>query len=150
VLLASPRTVCLRAAFAYANIVCQKTLHALVAASAELALRATSRVTGKLGYLRKTGAEAFQELRMEGIPRFSQRVVVPRSLFAHSDEASSAQIPQMTRRCWLGHVKNRDQVAHAQFALLEQVQDAQSRPVGKCTKQSVDGETGGLQHPLKV
>jgi len=61
---------------------------------------------------------------MERGLRGMQGVEAPEPLLAHIDEPRAAEVVQVVGRLGLGHLQNRDDVADADLAVLEEVQDA--------------------------
>ena len=114
--------------FAYANIKTSKK-RTSVATLADPDSLPASCVATKLGHVGEAGLEALEQLRMKGVARLRDRVVLPGLFLPDANEARSSQIRQVPGCCRLRHPKDRDQVAHAEFALLQQMQDAQSRTV---------------------
>jgi hypothetical protein len=100
-----------------------------VATLADLDSLPASRVATKLRHVGEAGLETLEQLRMKGVARLGERVVLPGLILPDTNEARSSQIRQVPGCCRLGHPKDRDEVAHAEFALQQQVQNAQSRTV---------------------
>jgi retron-type reverse transcriptase len=67
-------------------------------------------------------------------PKRSALVVVPRALLAHFHQSRSPQIRQMPRDRRLWQPQNFHQIAHAQFAGLNETQDLKADRVGKGPK----------------
>jgi hypothetical protein len=115
-----------------------------VATLSDPAFGAPGTITAELRHLREAGTEAFKKFGMERVPRLSQRVVVPRSFFANTDQAGASQIGEVPGRRWLRNAKDGNQVTDAQLAFLQQMQNPQARAVRERTKEAIDWKLRGL------
>jgi hypothetical protein len=48
-----------------------------------------------------------------------------------------SQLRQMARRDWLGHTEDVHKIADAEFSFGEQMEDAETRAIGKCSKHQI-------------
>ena len=131
--------------FAYANIeaIGERTL---VAAPVDCALRASGLVPTQLWHFGETRFQALEQLGMERVARFCQRVIAPRSLPPRPDQSSAPEVREMTGCGRLRHPQHRHQVADAQLAVLQQAQDAEPGAIGECAEETIHRQTRGLQH----
>ena len=74
---------------------------------------------------------------MNGVRRFRKPVVRVLGLARDFDEASAAQVGEVSRHERLWEVKQLDEIAHAQLAGSEQIQHSETGRVGESAEQSV-------------
>src|SRR4051812_35689437 len=70
----------------------------------------------------------------------------PKSLFACRDETRSAEVRKMPGNLGLGDIDYVNEVAHAGFTGAEEVEDAQTRAIGKRPEQEIDFICGRRCH----
>jgi len=71
--------------------------------------------------------------------RRRERVVRPKATLPGLDQHGAAEVRKVTRDRRLRHVEDLDQIADAQLAIAEQMQDAQPRPIGERRELVGDG-----------
>ena len=85
-------------------------------------------------FFTKALGETFQQHLMRLVAGRRQTIVHPKPLLSRNDKAGLAQIGQVPRGGGLRNIQNGHDMANAQFAALEQVENPQSSSVGKCPK----------------
>jgi hypothetical protein len=86
----------------------------------------------------KASFEALEQVFVERRIRFGQLVVIPLAVLPRGHESRAAQVRQVTRRRGLWNVQDVHEIAHAQFPVEQQVQNAQPRTIGKCAKHQIN------------
>lgn len=85
----------------------------------------------------KAMRQTFQQLAMKRSSRGSERVKNPRAVIATCHQSGIAQIRQMSRRRGLRHFENGDQIADAQFTLLQETQQSNAGGIRECPEHQV-------------
>jgi len=85
----------------------------------------------------KTGADAADEVLMDGMFRCCKAVIRELEVAFYLDETHSAQVGEMPRHSWLRKVEYLDDVAYAQFAGGKETQYPDSSRIGKALEYSI-------------
>jgi hypothetical protein len=103
-------------------------------------------ITRHLRDIAKTAAQAFEELGVKRRSRWRELIKIPRSLLPHFHQAGAPQVRQMSRDRWLRELQDFYEVAHAQFAWLDETQNPQAYRVRKRPKHQVNLGFGRRRH----
>ena len=124
----------------------KKRDHDLLAARPDSTHGTPTGVSAELGHFGEARAQAFQELGVKGVARLGQRIVVPRSFLAHAHQAGAPKVAQVARGGRLWNAEDRHEIAHAEFVALQQMKDAQSRPIRKRSEEAINWKSSRLRH----
>lgn len=91
----------------------------------------------------QTEFQAFQQFFVNGVARFGETVVPPLPLFAPEQKSGLAQVRQVPRYFRLRHIQHGKQIAHAQFAVLQQRENAKPRRVSERPKRLINRMSAG-------
>jgi hypothetical protein len=95
--------------------------------------------------------QTFNEAAMERRIGRCESVVVPQAVFSPQNQTGLAKVREMARRFGLRDLRDGYDVADADFALQEQMQDSQPGTVGECPKHEIDGRCGHrLYSPKRI
>ena len=137
-------SVCL-ATFAYANVATPKKTgsQSQHLPTTLLARRALSRLSSGISV--KQVRRQSSSFAVERVARLGEGIVAPRPFLAHANQPCPSEVREMAGRRRLRDSKHGGQIAHAQLAVLQQVQDSQPRAVGEGTEEAIDRQTRRLQ-----
>ncbi len=79
----------------------------------------------------------------------SKLVVRPQSLLSFLDQAGAQQVGEVTRGGRLGHPNDGDNIADAELAFEQKVQDTQARAIGESAKKQIDIRLAHKLYSLK-
>jgi hypothetical protein len=94
-------------------------------------------VAGQFGDIPEATGQAFEKLAMEVALGRREPVVHPQAFLAGGNEPGLSQVRQMARDGRLRSVDDPDQVANAQFARSQQIENAQTSPIRESSKHGV-------------
>lgn len=83
---------------------------------------------------------------MKRVSRLGQGVIAPRALPSDLHEAGTPEVAEMPGCRWLGHSQDAHEIAHAQLAAPQQVQNPQTCPIRERAEEAIDGQPGCLEH----
>ena len=75
---------------------------------------------------------------MKGVAHWRERVVTPKTFLTGDHEPALSQVGKVPRCRRLWHLKNLDQVTHAELAVLKEMENAQPGPVREGPERSID------------
>ena len=88
--------------------------------------------------LLETAAQTVEQLLVKRRLGRRQSIVAPMACFSHQNQPRSAQISEVAGCLGLWHAEHVDDVAHAELAVAQHMQNAQPRPVGECPKHHIN------------